>query len=153
MYYIFDLDGTLANIEHRLKFINGIRKNWDAFYEACDMDKPILNNINLLITLRSTLDSEDKIIILSGRSMKVYNKTVNWLRDFGITVTDGRVLLYMRLETDHRPDYEFKQEWLDNFLIYHNKSEIAGVFEDRKQVVDMWRKNGLTCYQVSNGEY
>ena len=153
MYYIFDLDGTLANLKHRLKFIESIEEDWNAFYEACDKDEPILNNINLLKTLRSTLGYEDRIVILSGRSMQVYNKTVSWLRDFGISIADGRVLLYMRPEKDHRPDYELKQEWLNNFLTSHEKSEIAGVFEDRKQVVDMWRRNGLTCYQVSEGKY
>lgn len=28
-----------------------------------------------------------------------------------------------------------------------------GVFEDRKQCVDMWRSLGLTCYQVADGNY
>jgi len=32
--YVFDLDGTLANIDHRLHFIKTKPKNWPAFFEA-----------------------------------------------------------------------------------------------------------------------
>jgi hypothetical protein len=59
----------------------------------------------------------------------------------------------MRKAGDYRPDVEVKQEWLDEWLKHHTKEEIGGVFEDRKQVVDMWRKNGITCYQVAEGDY
>ena len=33
------------------------------------------------------------------------------------------------------------------------KENIVGVFDDRQKVVDMWRKNGLTCFQVADGNF
>jgi len=27
------------------------------------------------------------------------------------------------------------------------------VFDDRQQVVDMWRQNDLTCFQVADGNF
>ena len=30
---------------------------------------------------------------------------------------------------------------------------VAMVFDDRNQVVDMWRQNGLTCFQVADGDF
>lgn len=37
---IFDLDGTLCDITHRLHFIEGDNKDWDGFYKACPADIP-----------------------------------------------------------------------------------------------------------------
>ena len=37
---IFDLDGTLADIDHRLHFIQNGNKQWDEFYAACPNDGP-----------------------------------------------------------------------------------------------------------------
>ena len=147
MYYIFDLDGTLANISHRLHFIEGEKKDWDAFYDACDKDEPIKNTLKLLDIIGS--NDKNNIIILSGRSDAVRKKTIGWINRYvSIFYT-----LYMRKTGDHRPDVEVKQEWLDEWLKHHTKEEIGGIFEDRKQVVDMWRKNGITCYQVAEGDY
>ena len=149
MYYIFDLDGTLANISHRLHFIKNEKPDWDAFYNACDKDEPIENTIDLLQDIY--VSGCANIIILSGRSDQCKEKTIEWLKkNIG-----GQIFwtLFMRKKGDHRPDVEVKQEWLNEWLKHHNKEEIAGVFEDRKQVVDMWRKNGITCYQVAEGNY
>ena len=33
------------------------------------------------------------------------------------------------------------------------KDNVAMVFDDRQQVVDMWRYNGLTCFQVADGDF
>lgn len=35
MIYIFDLDGTVADLTHRLHFITGETKDWDGFHGAC----------------------------------------------------------------------------------------------------------------------
>ena len=147
MYYIFDLDGTLADISHRLHFIEGNKKDWDAFYDACSEDIPIKKTISLLINLYY---ADNNIIILSGRSDAVKEKTMKWLKD---NLSVVFFTLYMRKTGDHRPDVEVKQEWLDEWLKHHKKEEISIVFEDRKQVVDMWRKNKIVCYQVANGNY
>ncbi len=37
---LFDLDGTLANIDHRLHFIKQENKDWDGFFKACSADLP-----------------------------------------------------------------------------------------------------------------
>ena len=55
----------------------------------------------------------------------------------------------MRNSGDRRPDVEVKQEILD----YLPKDRIRCVLDDRDQVVDMWRKNGLTCLQVAEGTF
>ena len=51
------------------------------------------------------------------------------------------------------PDDQLKQMWLDDFADNVGKDNILGVFDDRNKVVDMWRKNGLTCFQVADGNF
>jgi hypothetical protein len=53
--------------------------------------------------------------------------------------------LFMRRAGDSRPDQVIKREILD--LI--PKDRVAYVLDDRQQVVDMWRAQGLTCLQVA----
>ena len=46
-------------------------------------------------------------------------------------------------------DVELKQKWLNEI----GKENVLCVFDDRTKVVEMWRKNGLSCFQVSNGDF
>ena len=46
-------------------------------------------------------------------------------------------------------DNDLKQMWLDDIGV----DNVAMVFDDRQQVVDMWRQNGLTCFQVADGDF
>ena len=34
-----------------------------------------------------------------------------------------------------------------------NKDDVFAVFDDRQQVVDMWRDNGLQVFQVADGDF
>ena len=40
--------------------------------------------------------------------------------------------------------------WMDDNDDY---DDVFAVFDDRQQVVDMWRQNGLTCFQVADGDF
>ena len=59
----------------------------------------------------------------------------------------------MRPEDKHfLPDDELKQDWVDNDP-HIDKDDIFAVFDDRQKVVDMWRANGFTCFQVADGNF
>ena len=47
-------------------------------------------------------------------------------------------------------DSDLKQMWLDTLV---DKDDVFAVFDDRNQVVDMWRSNGLTTFQVADGNF
>ncbi|WID41979.1 3'-phosphatase, 5'-polynucleotide kinase [Pseudomonas phage ZQG1] len=146
-YYIFDLDGTLALCDHRAHFIDGSKpkKDWDAYFEACSYDEPNPMVIDVLHALRQ---SGHGIAIWTGRSIKVQDQTVKWLLSKGIM----KFNLRMRPEGCKIPDYRLKQQWWAN-LEQPQRWMCRGVFEDRQQVVDMWRKEGLTCFQVAPGNF
>ena len=151
--YISDIDGTVANIDHRLHYIKGPDKDWDCFFDACTEDAPIpevIETLRLLSRSGLSLLNSPRIIYVTGRSERIRQETIVWLAIN--KCPDGD--LYMRQEGDHRQDDIVKSEILDNLLESGlDQKDILGVFEDRQQVVDMWRKRGLRVFQVSKGNY
>lgn len=141
MKVIFDLDGTLALTEHRAHFLEREKKDWRAFYAACDKDAPCHPVIR---TLQALFATGADVEIWSGRSKEVWGKTLRWLEENGL----GHIPVKMREEGDHRPDTVLKQEWLDACDV---KPRL--VFEDRASVVAMWRSNGIVCAQVAPGDF
>ncbi len=141
MKVIFDLDGTLADIGHRTHFLNRDKKDWRAFYAACDQDRPIHQVIRVLQSLSVT---GADVQIWTGRSGEVSDKTQKWLAENGM----GDIPIKMREEGDHRPDTVVKEEW----LLQESRAPSL-VFEDRASVVAMWRSHGIVCCQVDEGNF
>lgn len=134
---IFDIDGTVAI---RDKGPGGRGPfDWDRVGE----DQP---NRNVLIVARLlALDDRVRILFFSGRDERAKYPTEEWLEEhFGYSYH-----LMMRPEGDNRPDHVVKREMLDRAQIIY---DIVAVFDDRNQVVDMWRAAGLTCMQVCSRE-
>ena len=148
--YLFDIDGTIADLTHRLPYIQKTPKigvfwiYWDAFFGACGSDAPIQHIIDLLITLH---DADHQIILVSGRSDQSKTETLEWLTRHGLP----DVPLYMRRQGDHRPDYQVKAELLDRIIADGWRPVMA--FDDRDQVVKMWRERGVPCAQVADGNF
>lgn len=140
----FDLDGTLADLTHRLPYIKSDKPDWDGFFEACDEDEPIPE----MVLLNRTIAARARIYITSGRSNKVRDKTSEWLDDVGVVYHR----LFMRREGDHRPDYKVKEEMLTTIRAVCRQEPILAV-DDRQQVVDMWRRNGVRCLQCAKGDF
>jgi predicted kinase len=140
---IFDLDGTLADISHRLHHIKNGSNNWDAFFAECGNDS-VIESIRELAQI---VDGQGyKIILVSGRTDKVYGQTIAWLAKHNVPFDE----LHMRRDGDYRQDFIVKSEILDNLLADGN--DIAFVVDDRPSVVAMWRERGLTCLQCRDWE-
>ena len=146
--FIFDLDGTLANIEHRLHHITGDKNDWGAFFDACKDDQPFPGTIKMLRLLRN---SGAEIQIWTGRNESARPATERWLAHY-VWHHDSPLRLLMRGERDRRPDYALKQEWLDR-MTDDDVLRIVAVFEDRTQVVKMYRAAGVRCLQVADGDF
>ena len=86
------------------------------------------------------------IYIFSGRSDITEDATIAWLDKHNVNYD----LLQMRPQgLLYMPDNDLKQMWLDTIGV----DNVAMVFDDRNQVVDMWRDNGLTVFQVAEGDF
>lgn len=155
--YIFDLDGTLALIEHRRHMLEWeTRDKWRHFYAACDKDQP---NEPVIATMERLRHAGADVWIFSGRSDEVRAKTVDWLcqnttfmhSDFDSAFGTQDVLT-MRAEGDYTADDVLKKQWLDAMLV-DDRQRLVAVFDDRDRVVKMWRANGVPCFQVADGEF
>lgn len=132
--YIFDVDGTLAEMGARSPY------EWDKVH----LDTLIVPVARLLALLKTT---DVDIIIFSGRDGSCLKETIGWLRKNNIPIDD----IYMRAAGDMRKDSIVKKEIF--FRDIAPRYNILGVFDDRNQVVKMWREIGLTCFQVAEGDF
>ena len=145
---IFDLDGTLALIDKQRAIStkdNG-KMDWGTFLDPknINLDEP---NIPV-ITIAQMLNGLDfNIVIFSGRSDVTKWTTRAWLVKHKVPYNK----LVMRDKKNHFvPDNRLKHMWLNTLV---DKDDVFMVFDDRQQVVDMWRDNGITCFQVADGDF
>ena len=162
---IFDLDGTLANIDARRKKSlkpNG-KLDWDVFFdpENISLDEP-----NLPVIKMAQLFAQDgfKIVIFSGRNDRSFLTTKSWLtrnrvpfhqlvmrpdkfKDESFPVAAGNpAVSNMRF----MPDEILKKAMLDIFV---DIDDVFLVVDDRDKVVKMWRDLGSNTFQVAPGDF
>lgn len=142
---IFDIDGTLADIKHRRVFLDGPRPDWARFNAAMGEDSPNASVVSLYMTLWQS--GAYNIEIVTGRNEAFRKVTETWLTWNEIPF--NRVT--MRSDKDYRADHIIKEEILKQF----QKEGLSILFtvDDRQQVVDMWRRNGITCLQCDAGDF
>lgn len=133
---ICDLDGTLALSE-------GKRNVYDA--STCAEDDVNLPVKKIIETFYKYCNYQ--IIYLSGREDKYRKPTCDFLVKHNCPIGP----LYMRTTGDFRKDWIVKGELFDQHI--RDKYNIVFVLDDRNQVVNFWRKIGLTCFQVADGDF
>lgn len=147
MDIICDIDGTVADCTHRLHWILSKPKNWKAFFAGTSGDSPIQETIDVITALHN---QNSRIIFCSARNEENRSATNVWLyRHVGSWTINSP--LYMRPHNDHRLDEIVKQELLDKIRADGYNPTL--VFDDRSRVVAMWRRNGIKCFQVCEGDY
>jgi len=131
--YIFDVDGTLALIKNRGPF------DWKK------VGQDVLN-VPVYRILDMVRQAGHKIIIFSGRDGICMKETKDWLALHNITWDH----FIMRPVGNSEKDSSIKLRMFNEIKDDYN---ILGVFDDRDQVVHMWRSLGLTCFQVAEGNF
>lgn len=154
-----DLDGTLAII--------GDRSPYDA--AGCDVkDKPNWPVIKAVLAMHA---QGVKVLFMSGRDQKYRPETERFIEKYCVRKNNenffenGKLIsvvepisyeLHMRGETapdpekmDRRKDSIVKKELFDKYVV--GKYHVLFVLDDRDQVVNEFRRMGLTVFQVSPG--
>jgi len=131
-----DLDGTLALI--------GERNIYDA--ENCDKVDAINEPVADVVKLYA--QSGRKIIFCSGRIEKYRGATIRFIEKH---LPGLEYELYMRKDGDKRKDSIVKNELYRNYI--EGKYNLLFVLDDRNQVVEEWRRIGITCFQVAPGNF
>lgn len=146
MIYVFDIDGTIANNEHRSHLLPSsdlnLTSSWKDYNEACSGDSPI----NPMINMMNTLAELSPVYIMTSRSDEVEWRTLEWLQDNEVEYDS----IYMRSRHDNRKDYKIKEEWL-NEISSGDKSNVV-IFEDNPQVIKHLRSCGYTVMAVCEYE-
>ena len=141
---VFDIDGTLANIEHRRSFVATKPKNWKAFNAGIIHDTPHQDLVDLS---QSLWDIGYPIVLCSGRGEEQRSVTEKQMMAFCVPYHR----LFMRPANDHRPDYIIKVE-----LLQQIRAEFGNPFlwfDDRNQVVNAIRAEGIRVLQVAPGDF
>ena len=141
--FIIDIDGTIADGDHRLHHIQKEPRDWDAFFKACGDDKPI-EHMRLVV---EALSAFYPIVLVSGRSDLVLAETVEWLEQHKFCWS----ALYMRNQGDHTDDDKLKIKLLEQ--VRKDGFEPVMAFDDRNRVVKAWREAGVPCAQVAEGDF
>jgi predicted kinase len=140
-----DLDGTLCRIEHRRHYVSGPgKKDWDGFMNELHLDEPRMMLKEILLDLKERYT----ILYLSGRKSIYRQPTEAWLEKHGL---DFHFALYMRGAQDHRDDTEVKLELYERYVKPYFDVHLA--IDDRTRIVNMWREQGIECWQVAPGDF
>jgi len=144
MDVIFDIDGTLLDISHRLHLIKKTPPDWKTFKDPnlARWDVPRLAIIKVAVALQK---AGVQVLLCSGRTESERESTLQSLSRF----FDPMPSLWMRKDKDYRPDTEVKAEMLE--LLRNQGFNPVMVFDDRPSVIRMWKENGLTVADVGNG--
>lgn len=152
--YIFDIDGTIADLTHRLKYINDTpKKDWNRFFAEVGKDAPIAHMRTLMYQLAcgqmpALEPHRTCFVLVSGRMERCRADTEAWLIQHSFPEHDK---LYMRSEGDYRSDDIVKADLLERLLADGYEPRMA--FDDRDRVVKMWRTHGIPCAQVAEGDF
>ena len=144
MDIIFDIDGTLLDISHRLHLIRKKPPDWKTFKDPnlARWDVPRLAIIKVAVALQK---AGDQVLLCSGRTESERESTLQSLSRFFSPMP----MLWMRKDKDYRPDTEVKAEMLKT--LRNQGFNPVMVFDDRPSVIRMWKENGLTVADVGNG--
>lgn len=135
---ICDIDGTICHI--------GDRDVYDA--SKCHLDTVNEPVTKVLHAFKGTVEQPGpRVIMVSGRDNGCRKETQQWLSDHSIGYED----LFMRPDGDKRKDSIVKREIYEREI--KPKYNVLFVLDDRDQVVEMWREQGLTCLQVAEGDF
>lgn len=144
---ICDLDSTLCDNSHRMHHIQGEKKQWKAYNEACVDDTPNQWCVAIIHAMRLT----HTIVFVTGRSLEYHDHTIHWIMKHVGPSTHGGYEIYMRPEKDFKPDTEVKRVLYQSHIA--ERLDVVFCLEDRKGVVEMYRDLGLVCLACAEGDY
>jgi phosphoglycolate phosphatase-like HAD superfamily hydrolase len=128
---VFDVDGVLADVTHRLHHLRARPQRWERFFQAADRD-PLLDEG--ADRLRAALTDHD-VIYLTGRPERTRRLTERWLARHDLPTGP----LLMREDRDSRPARWMKREVLRKL---GTTRDVVSVLDDDPAVVAVLEADG-----------
>ncbi len=120
---VFDIDGVIADVRHRLHHIEGRHKDWVQFHESAVDDPALVEGIALV----TDLGAKHEVAWLSGRPEWLRSVTDDWLAKHGLPHGE----IHLRANGDRRPARLFKLSVLRRL----SARSIAAFIDDDAEVV------------------
>ena len=141
---IFDMDGVLANGDHRQHLLNKRgKKDWKGFFARAG-DDALIEEVARLTKL---LDRDLSVVLLTARPTTIQDLTVEWLERFDIRWD----LLVMRRDGDFSPSPDAKRHALEQ--LRERGFGVLLAFDDDRRNVDMFHSEGVPCLYIHSGYY
>lgn len=137
---VVDIDGVLADVGHRLHFLERRPKDWGGFFAAARLDPPHPEGL----ALAAELAADHEVVLLTGRPEKCRADTEAWLADQGV----DHELLVMRPAGNRRPAAEVKVGLLA--LLAADRT-VAVVVDDDRSVIEAVQGAGYAARLASWG--
>ena len=137
---IFDMDGTLADVSSIRHYIvppNPKPKGWFKDFNSFH-DESVNVPVNASVrdhAIRSHMLGNANLIVTARRAM--YRHQTAWFLALHGVPSDR---LYMRGDKDGRPDYEVKQDILNQIQKEYN---VIHAVDDNPAVIKLWQENGI----------
>ncbi len=128
---VFDVDGVLADVRHRLHHLEARPKDWDAFFTAATDDPPLAEGVALAV--ESARDCE--VVYVTGRPERCRADTLAWFSRHGLPAGQ----LSMRATRDHRPARLAKPQLLRRLA---GDRIVAVVVDDDLAVCEAYQADG-----------
>ena len=143
-YVVSDIDGTIADTEHRNWVLSEPSKPWERYFSMMMDDVP---REEIVATINDSYP-DHPLVLVTARPESYRDITEEWLAAYEI---DYHTLIMRRVE-DARPDWVVKQELINEFL---NKELIDMWFDDRASIIRQVRANGIKVTNVGglNNEF
>jgi uncharacterized HAD superfamily protein len=136
--YIFDVDGTLANVDPYLHLVRGSNRDYDAFHEA-SIDA--LPNVEVVEMLNNAVADQHAILVVTSRKDKWRGLTSMWLAKNNLRSH----ALFMRADEDNRTDYEVKKDILHKI---NNHWKVLHAVDDNPSVLQLWQEHGIPTTKI-----
>lgn len=150
--WLFDVDGTLANVDSILHHVvnkdrtsDKFKRDFDAFHADSVHVPPHKEVVEMV--WKAIKEGYD-ILVVTARREEWRAHTAFWMKKNDIP----HDALFMRQDDDYRPDYEVKKD----ILVHINRFwEIVHAVDDNPKILKLWEENDIPTTRIGDwdGEY
>jgi phosphoglycolate phosphatase-like HAD superfamily hydrolase len=148
--FLVDIDGTLANTDHRMHLLpQGDNSDdpaaWQKFHSQLHLDKPYLRVFDFV--KRQAREAKLAPVIITGRPMDFSELSNRWLVNNNLL---PHFSIYRRPDNS-KVDTEYKADALRR--LRHEGYWPVVAIDDQPDILNVWRQHNIkTCYLANKGQ-